>query len=64
MKRTRCVFIRPCCMLLVVVIRGLLRVAVAFGPTFSSQFWSIAWSAAVWPRDKDSLGAARWMRVG
>lgn len=46
-------------MLLVVVIRGRLRVAVAFGPIFSSQVWSIVWEAMVCPKTRFSLGMRR-----
>lgn len=46
-KRARYVLIIPCWALLVVVIRGILSVAVALGPVFSNQVWSIIWLATV-----------------
>ena len=46
-------------MLLVVVMRGRLREAVALGPDFSSQVWSIIWLAIAWPRVRLSFGVSR-----
>lgn len=46
-------------MLLVVVIRGILDVARALGPAFSSQVWSIIWPAIVCPKTKLSFGVKR-----
>lgn len=51
-------------MLLVVVIRGRFRVAVAFGPIFSSHAWSIVWEAMACPRARFSLGVRRWIIIG
>lgn len=36
-NKARYVLINPCCVLLVVVIKGRLAVAIALGPVFSSQ---------------------------
>lgn len=51
-------------MLLVVVIKGRLREAVAFGPIFSSHVWSTVWEAMVCPRVRLSLGVRRWIIIG
>lgn len=51
-------------MLLVVVINGVLREAMALGPDFSNQVWSIIWLAIVCPRERLSLGVRRWMMEG
>lgn len=40
-NKIRYVFTSPRWVLLVEVISGLLRLAVAFGPVFSNQVWSI-----------------------
>lgn len=50
--------------MLVVVIRGRLEEAIALGPVFSSQVWSIIWLAIAWPKAKFSLGVRRWIIVG
>lgn len=47
-----------------VVIRGMLDEAIAFGPAFSSQVWSTIWLATAWPRDSVSLGTNRWITIG
>jgi len=44
--------------------RGRLREAVALGPDFSSQVWSIIWLAIAWPRVRLSFGVRRWMIAG
>lgn len=54
----------PCWALLVVVIKGMLREAMAFGPVFSSEVWSTIWLAMAWPRTRLSLGVSRWMMWG
>lgn len=44
-KRERYVLMRPCWVLLVVVIIGRVVEAVALGPVFSSHVWSTIWLA-------------------
>jgi len=48
----------------VVETRGRFAEAIAFGPVFSSQIWSIIWVAIVWPRMRLSFGVRRWMIDG
>lgn len=54
----------PCCMLLVVEARGVVALAIALGPVFSSHVWSTIWLAIFWPRRRLSCGAWRWMIAG
>lgn len=54
----------PCWMLLIVEIRGVLRLVVALGPIFSSQVRSIVWLASVCPNVRFILGEIRWAMVG
>lgn len=54
----------PRCALLVVVIRGVLIWARAFGPVFSNHVRSMVWLAMVCPSAKLSLGMRRWMIGG
>ena len=63
-KRERYVLIKPCWVLLVVVIKGVLREATAFGPTFSNQVMSSIWLATIWPSTRFNLGEKRWTVVG
>lgn len=58
-NRARYVLIMPCWMLLVVVIKGVLREAIALGPVFSNQVWSTIWLAIDWPSTRLSLGMKR-----
>lgn len=58
-NRVRYVLIIPCCVLLVVVIRGIFDEEIALGPTFSSQVWSISWLASVCPKTRFSFGVNR-----
>lgn len=63
-KRVRKVLIAPFCALLVVVIKGLDKRGIAFGPIFSIQFRSTFWEAIRCPKIKDSLAGARWVMAG
>lgn len=47
-----------------VVTRGILKEATAFGPVFSSQVWSTIWLAMACPRKRESLGVSRWRIIG
>lgn len=47
-----------------VVIKGILEVAIAFGPTFSNHVWSIVWLASAWPKTRFAFGVRRWMIGG
>lgn len=58
------VLIEPCWTLLMVETRGVFRLAVAFGPIFSSQVRSMVWLAMVCPRIRFILGERRWMMLG
>lgn len=49
----KCVIIRPRWRLLIVETIGLLADFTAWGPAFSSQFWSTDWVANFWPASRD-----------
>lgn len=60
----RYVLIMPCCRLLVAAAKAELYEARVFGPTFSSQVWSIVKFAAVCPKESMTFGAKRWTIFG
>lgn len=63
-KRVKYVLIIPRWRLLVILIKGALARAIAFGPDFSNQVWSTIWVEMDCPMIRFNLGASRWMAEG